>query len=170
MKARGEIRHQYAHAIDMTPTILDVLEIRPPDAIRGVAQSPLEGVSFAHTFDASDAATSHLTQYFEMFAHRAIDHDGWRAVCPWPGVTFAEAAKKGRIFGSPTPPEVIDELETEAWELYHVAEDPTESQNLAAEHPEKLRDLVSLRWVEGGKYNVLPLAGDVRTRLTVGCP
>ena len=170
IKARGEIRHQYAHAIDMTPTILEALGIEPPSAIRGVAQSALEGVSFVHTFDAPDAPTKHSTQYFEMFAHRAIDRDGWRAVCPWPGVTFAEAAKKGRTFGSPTPPEIIDELETEAWELYHVTEDPTESQNLAAEHPGKLRELIALWWVEAGKYNVLPLDGDVRTRLSVERP
>jgi arylsulfatase A-like enzyme len=170
IEARGEIRPQYAHAIDMTPTILDLLQVEPPDAIRGVAQSPLEGMSFAHTFDAPDAATNHSTQYFEMFAHRAIDHDGWRAVCPWPGVNFTEAAKKGRQFGSPTPPEIVDELETEAWELYHVAEDPTESNNVADEHPEKLRELVSLWWVEAGKYNVLPIDGDVLTRLVVERP
>ena len=170
IKARGEVRHQYAHAIDMTPTILDALGVEPPAAIRGVAQSALEGVSFAHTFDAPDATTNHSTQYFEMFAHRAIDHGGWRAVCPWPGPDFTEAAKKGRKFGSPTPPEVIDELETEAWELYHVAEDPTESNNVAADHPEKLRELISLWWVEAGKYKVLPLDGDITTRLLVERP
>ena len=69
---------------------------RPP--IRGVTQSPIHGVSFAHTFDDADAATRHRTQYFEMFGHRAIDHDGWRAVCPWPGPSFAEA---GKPFGTP---------------------------------------------------------------------
>jgi arylsulfatase len=170
IKARGEVRHQYAHAIDMVPTILDALDVEAPRAIRGVAQSPLEGVSFGHTFADPDAPTRHDTQYFEMFAHRAIDHDGWRAVCPWPGVNFTEAAKKGRKFGSPTTPEVLDELETEAWELYHVAEDPTESRNVAAEHPERLRELISMWWVEAGKYKVLPIDGDLLSRLVVDRP
>jgi arylsulfatase len=146
------------------------LDFEAPRAIRGVAQSPLEGVSFGHTFADPDAPTKHDTQYFEMFAHRAIDHDGWRAVCPWPGVNFTEAAKKGRKFGSPTPPEALDELETEAWELYHVAEDPTESNNVAAEHPEILRALISLWWVEAGKYKVLPIDGDLLSRLVVDRP
>jgi arylsulfatase len=127
-------------------------------------------VSFAHTFADTDAPTQHHTQYFEMFAHRAIDHDGWRAVCPWPGVNFTEAAKKGRQFGSPTPPEALDELETSAWELYHIAQDPTESHDVAAQHPAKLRELISLWWSEAGKYKVLPLDGDVRTRLVVERP
>ncbi|MCH7576647.1 MAG: arylsulfatase [Chloroflexi bacterium] len=170
IKARGEVRQQYAHAVDMVPTVLDALGIEAPRAVRGVAQSPLEGVSFAHTFDAPDAHTQHVTQYFEMFAHRAIDHDGWRAVCPWPGVNFTEAAKKGRQFGSPVPPEVLDELETSAWELYHIAEDPTESRDVAAQHPAKLRELISLWWTEAGKHKVLPLDGDVKTRMVVERP
>jgi len=170
IKGRGDIRYQYAHAIDMMPTVLDVLGIEPPRAIRGVPQSPLEGVSFAHTFENPDAPTKHNTQYFEMFAHRAIDHDGWRAVCPWPGPNFTEAAKKGRQFGSPVPPEVLDELETSAWELYHIAEDPTESRDVAAQHPAKLRELISLWWTEAGKHKVLPIDGDVKDRMAVERP
>ena len=81
-KSRGEIRDHYAHIIDMVPTILDALGVEPPATIRGVTQSPIHGVSFLHTFDDPAAATLHRTQYFEMFGHRAIDHDGWRAVCP----------------------------------------------------------------------------------------
>ena len=84
IKAKGEIRSQYAHAIDMVPTVLESLGIEAPEELRGVAQSELEGVSFAHTFDDAAAPTKHHTQYFEMFAHRAIYHDGWRAVCPFP--------------------------------------------------------------------------------------
>jgi arylsulfatase len=168
--ARGEVREQYAHAIDMVPTILDALGIEPPEIIRGVAQSPIEGVSFTASFDDPSAPTEHTTQYFEMFGHRAIDHDGWRAVCPWPGVNFTEAAKKGRAFGSPIGPDELDELETEGWELYQITEDPTESHDVAAEHPEKLRELVALWWVEAGKYKVLPIDGDVRSRLVVERP
>ena len=170
VKARNEIRYQYAHATDLVPTLLETLGIEPPQAIRGVTQSPLEGVSFAHTFDEPEAATRHVTQYFEMLGHRAIDHDGWRAVCPWPGPSFAEAAREGRKFGDPIPPQVLDELETDHWELYHIAEDPTESHNLAAKHPAKLRQLISQWWVEAGKYKVLPLDGDVQKRLATERP
>src|SRR5204862_2501372 len=144
--ARGQVRTQHAHLVDMVPPVLDALGIDPPAAVRGVTQSPLHGVSFAHTFDDPAAPTRHRTQYFEMFAHRAIDHDGWRAVCPWPGPSFTEAAKKGRRFGMPTTPEILDELETTGWELYHVEVDPTEPTNVAAEHPAKLRELTTLWW------------------------
>jgi arylsulfatase len=170
MTARGEVRDQYAHAIDMMPTVLNILGIDPPDAIRGVAQAPLEGVSFFTSFDDPDANSEHTTQYFEMFGHRAIDHDGWRAVCPWPGIDFTTAATKGRQFGSPIGADELDELETEAWELYNITEDPTESHNVAAQHPQKLRGLVAQWWVEAGKYRVLPLDGDVRNRLSVERP
>ena len=93
IKARGEVRTQYAHIIDMVPTVLDVLGIEAPATIKGVPQSPIQGVSFAHTFDDADAPSNHHTQYFEMIGHRSIYHDGWRAVCPWPGPSFAEAAQ-----------------------------------------------------------------------------
>jgi arylsulfatase len=170
MTARAEVRSQYAHAIDMMPTVLNVLGIDPPEAIRGVSQAPLEGVSFVTSFDDPDASSAHATQYFEMFGHRAIDHDGWRAVCPWPGVDFTTAATKGRQFGSPIGPDELDELETEAWELYHITEDPTESRNIASEHPQKLRELVAQWWVEAGKYQVLPIDGEVLNRLSVERP
>jgi arylsulfatase A-like enzyme len=166
----GGLRHQYAHAIDMVPTVLDALGKEAPRAVRGVAQSPLEGVSFAHTFDQPEAPTRHTTQYFEMFAHRAIDHEGWRAVCPWPGPNFTEAATKGRRFGTPTPPEVLAELEAEGWELYDIGRDPAESTNVAAEHPDKLRELIALWWVEAGKYKVLPIDGSSLQRLQVERP
>jgi arylsulfatase len=170
IEARGEIRHQYAHAIDMVPTVLDTLGIDPPGAIRGITQSAIEGVSFAHTFDAAGATTKHTTQYFEMFAHRAIDHDGWRAVCPWPGPNFTEAAQKGRRFGSPVDQEVLDDLEANGWELYNIAEDPAESNNVAGDHPEKLQELVRLWWAEADKYKVLPLDGTVQQRLQTERP
>jgi len=112
MQARGEVREQYAHAIDMVPTILDALGIDAPEAIRGVSQAAIEGVSFAPAFDDAGAESEHKTQYFEMFGHRAIDHDGWRAVNPWPGPDFTTAALKGRKFGSGIPPKVLDDLET----------------------------------------------------------
>ena len=85
IKAKGEVRTQYAHAIDMVPTVLELLGIEAPAKIRGVTQSPIEGVSLAHALDNAQAPTRHVTQYFEMMGHRSIYHDGWRAVCPWPG-------------------------------------------------------------------------------------
>ena len=91
MAARGEVRTQYAHAIDMVPTALEAIGLAPPSAIRGVTQAPLHGVSLAHTFDDADAPSRRTTQYFEMLGHRSIYKDGWRAVCPWPGPSFAEA-------------------------------------------------------------------------------
>ena len=80
----------------MMPTVLDALGIESPTTIRGVTQSPIEGVSLAETFDNDAADEKHLTQYFEMFGHRSLYHDGWRAVCPWPGTSFVES---GRVFG-----------------------------------------------------------------------
>ena len=170
IKEAGGIRRQYAHLIDMVPTVLEALELEPPKTIRGVAQSPLEGVSFAHTFADADASTRHHTQYYEMFGSRAIDHDGWRAVCGYPGPSYAEAAELGRKFGDELTPEILDELETSSWELYHDAEDPTETRDLAAEEPAKLRELISLWWAEAGKYKVLPLDGSVFLRLQAERP
>ena len=168
--ARGEVRAQYAHAIDMVPTVLEALGVEAPEAIRGIRQSPVEGVSFAHTFDAADAATKHTTQYFEMFGHRSIYRDGWRAVCPWPGPNFTQAAQLGRKFGDPLTAELLDQLDREGWELYHVAEDPAESTNVAADHPDRLRELISLWWDEAEKYKVLPIDGSVQVRLAAERP
>ena len=126
-------------------------------AIRGVTQAPIEGVSFAHTFDDADAPTRHVTQYFEMFGHRSIYHDGWRAVCPWPGTSFAES---GRPFGTPIPADTLTELDATGWELYHVAEDFAENHNIADTRTgPKLIEMIAQWYVEAGKYNVLPIDG-----------
>jgi arylsulfatase A-like enzyme len=168
IKSRGEIRDHYAHIIDMVPTILEALGVEPPATIRGVTQSPIHGVSFLHTFDDADAATLHRTQYFEMFGHRAIDHDGWRAVCPWPGASFAEAS--GAVFGTPITAETLGKLDDGGWELYHVAEDPAETQNLAGERRDKLIEMISLWYVQAGKYDVLPIDGSALQRAMVERP
>ena len=156
IKARGEVRSQYAHIIDMVPTVLDVLGAEPPETIRGVTQSPIHGVSFAHTFDDQAAPTRHRTQYFEMFGHRAIDHNGWRAACPWPGPSFTEA---GKPFGALITADTLVDLDAQHWELYHAAADFAENHDLAAEHRDKLIELIAQWYVEAGKYNVLPLDG-----------
>ena len=156
IKAAGEVRTQYAHAIDMVPTVLDALGIEAPPSIRGVAQSPIEGVSFAHSFDDPQATSKHTTQYFEMMGHRSIYHDGWRAVCPWPGPSFSEA---GLFFGAPISADRLTELDATGWELYHVAEDWAENHNVAAENRAKLIEMIGMWYVEAGKYNVMPVDG-----------
>ncbi len=167
IKARGEIRDQFAHIIDMVPTVLDVLDIEAPTTIRGVTQSSLHGVSFAHTFDDAGAASRHRTQYYEMLGHRAIDHDGWRAVCPWPGPSFAEAE---RPFGTPITMADLDDLDAHHWELYHVDDDIAETRNLAQEHRGKLIEMIALWYVEAGKYNVMPIDGSVLQRIMTERP
>ena len=154
VKAKGEVRTQYAHAIDMVPTVLDALGIEAPVSIKGVTQSPIEGVSFAHTFDDAKAPTKHLTQYFEMMGHRAIYHDGWRAVCPWPGPSFKEA---GMFFGAPIDKDKLTELDAKHWELYHVEKDFAENHDIAADNRAKLIEMIATWYVEAGKYNVLPV-------------
>ena len=170
IKARDEIRPQYAHAIDMVPTVLEVLGIEPPESVRGVTQSPIEGVSFAHSFDEASAESKHHTQYFEMFGTRAIYHDGWRAVCGFPGPSYAEGAQKGRKLGDVITPEILDDLDANNWELYHVAEDPAEVHNLADQHPEKLSEMIARWYVEAGKYQVLPLDGSLMQRFATERP
>jgi arylsulfatase len=156
IEARGQVRTQYTHAIDMVPTVLDLLGIEPPTSIKGVSQSPIEGVSFAHTFEDPLTASQRKTQYFEMMGHRSIYHDGWRAVCPWPGTSFVEA---GMPFGTPIPAEKLTELDAKHWELYHVDEDFAENHNVADQNRAKLIEMIAQWYVEAGKYNVLPVDG-----------
>lgn len=156
IRARGEKRTQYLHAIDMVPTVLEALAIEAPDEIRGRHQKPIEGISFAYSFEDENAESRHRTQYFEMFGHRSIYHDGWRAVCPWPGTSFVES---GREFGTPLSAEELRKLDADGWELYHVAEDVSETKNVAKQHRDKLIELITLWYTEAGKYNVLPLDG-----------
>jgi arylsulfatase A-like enzyme len=155
IKTKGQVRNQYAHIIDMVPTVLDVLGLQPPAAVRGVTQSPIEGVSFAHAFVDAKAETRHHTQYFEMFGHRSLYHDGWRAVCPVPGPSFAEVGMG--IGDLEVTEEKLRELDAKGWELYHVDEDFAETRNLADEHRDKLIEMIALWYVEAGKYKVLPI-------------
>jgi arylsulfatase A-like enzyme len=166
-RARGEVRTQYAHIVDMVPTVLDLLGIEPPATIRGVTQSPMHGVSFAPALDDAAAPTRHHTQYFEMLGHRAIYHDGWRAVCPWPGPSFTEA---GFGFGQPITAEKLTELDATGWELYHVAEDFAENHDLSAEHRDKLIALIATWYAEAGKYGVLPVDGSGLARMVAEKP
>ena len=147
ISAKGEVRDQYIHAVDVTPTVLDLLGIQPPAEIRGVQQSPIQGRSFASTITDAAAPSEHETQYYEMLGNRAIYHRGWKAV------TYH--GTEGMIYDGVTDPS--KPFDQDVWELYHVAEDFSESHDLAAEYPEKLSELQAVWWAEAGRYNVLPL-------------
>jgi arylsulfatase len=152
--AKGEIRKQFTHAIDMTPTVLECLGIESPEQIRGVTQSPIEGISFKYSFEDARAASRHDRQYFEMFGHRSMYHNGWRAVCPYPGPSFAEASDE---LGAPITEDKLRELDARHWELYNVEADPAETENLAEKERGRLIEMIALWYVEAGKYNVLPI-------------
>src|SRR5204863_518845 len=139
------IRQQFHHVIDIAPTLLEVAGIAQPTSVGGVAQKPIEGVSLAYTFAANavDAPGQRHTQYFEMFGNRALYHDGWIACC-----------RHGRL---PWENFTDDNFQDDPWELYDLTSDWSEAVDLAAEHPEKLRELQDLFMAEAAKYNVLPL-------------
>ncbi len=168
IQARGEVRAQYCHAIDMVPTVLDCLGLEPPASIRGVSQAPLHGVSFRHTFGDADAESRHHTQYFEMFCHRALYHDGWRAVCPFPGPSFSEAMGG---FGMMNISEArLRELDAQGWELYRVDDDWTETRDVAGQERDKLIEMIARWYVEAGRYDVLPLITPSRELFAVERP
>jgi len=154
IKAKGEIRTQYCHAIDLVPTVLDALGIEPPTQIRGVTQSPIQGFSLTSSFANPKAPSLHITQYFEMMGHRSLYHDGWRAVCPWPGTSFVES---GRQFGAPVDYNTLIELDAKGWELYNLKEDFAETNNVAEKERARLIAMIGMWYVEAGKYNVLPI-------------
>ncbi len=166
----GAVRHQYIHAVDVVPTLLDVLGVDPPARIRGVDQSTLNGVSFAHTFDDADSESRHHTQYFEMLGHRSLYHDGWKATCPFPGPSFAEAAEAGRRFGMALTEELLDSLDAGGWQLHHLTEDPSEMHDLAADMPDKLGEMIGLWYEEAERNGVFPLASAEVHRLMARRP
>jgi arylsulfatase A-like enzyme len=143
--ARGAIRRQFVHAIDIAPTIYDVVGVEPPSTLAGVVQRPLDGQSFAATFDDAGAQTRR-TQYFEMLGSRAIYDDGWKAVA-WKAL--------GPLYSPDDDPDMP--FEDDVWELFHVAEDFSESHDLAADEPERLQELIDLWWAEAERNHVLPL-------------
>lgn len=136
LKARGDIRSQFHHVIDVVPTILDLAGVQVPQVYNGVPQMPVHGVSMRYSFADATAPTQRHTQYFEMFTHRAIWHDGWKAV------SFHQ---RGNTYNQDT------------WELYNLDEDFSECNDLAAQQPERLKDLIGRWWAEAGRFGVLPL-------------
>src|SRR4029450_7147858 len=123
--AKGELRHQFLHATDVVPTMYDLLGIELPEVVKGYPQIPLEGVSLRSTFESDDVPTPKETGFFSMLGSRAIWHKGWKAVSVHP--TIAGWSNFGQ----------------DRWELYHTDQDPTETHDLAAEHPEKLQYLAT---------------------------
>jgi len=154
IKDRGGLRSQFCSVIDIMPTILEAAGVPAPTSINGVVQKPIEGTSMVYTFDDAKAPSKHTTQYFEMFANRAIYHDGWVA-CTTPAVAPWST--------SLSLPGVNDYQ----WELYNVSEDFSEANNLAAKEPAKLKELQELFWTEAEKYNVLPIDNSRQERFDV---
>jgi arylsulfatase A-like enzyme len=152
IKAKGEIRNQYHHISDIAPTIMQAAGIKVPKTYHGVEQQPMDGVSLMYSFDDADAPNRKKRQYYEMFGNRAIWADGWKAV--------TLHAKR-----LPWDLNVVAPFENDEWELYHVAEDFSESTNLATKNPEKLQELIKMFDEEAWKYNVFPLYDDMIKRL-----
>jgi arylsulfatase A-like enzyme len=134
--ARGELRHQFVHACDLVPTLLELTGISAPAEIAGCAQMPIEGESFARSIAEAPVPSKTSPQYFEMFGHRGIWHQGWKAVAYHPP-------------GTP--------FENDKWELFHLDRDFSETQDLAASEPARLAEMIKLWWDEAEKHQVLPL-------------
>jgi arylsulfatase len=161
IKDAGGIRTQFRHMIDIVPTILEATGIPAPLVVNGVGQKPIEGVSMAYTFDKANAnaPSSRHTQYFEMFGNRAIYHDGWIAATTPPAPPW--------LLGTVKLPNVVNGYK---WELYNIAEDYSEDNDLAAKMPDKLRDMQELFIAEAQKYNVFPLDNSVLERVIAPRP
>ena len=146
--AGGGIRHQFAHAIDILPSVLELVGIPAPSQIEGTAQSRIDGLSFGSLLgpEGADAPGAHRTQHFEMLGSRAIYHDGWKAVTFHPvGPMYDDGLNPNASF------------DDDVWELYHVAEDVSEVNDLATAEPERLAAMIALWWEEAGRNDVLPL-------------
>jgi arylsulfatase len=160
IKAKGEVRSQFHHVIDVAPTILEAAGLPEPLSVNGVQQRPIEGVSLVYSLNDAKAADRHETQYFEMFGNRGIYHKGWTAVTkhktPW------------ILVGEKTVP-----FDDDNWELYDTTKDWSQANNLAKKMPEKLHELQRLWLIEATRYNVLPLDDLVAERMnpdTAGRP
>jgi arylsulfatase len=158
IKAKGEVRSQFHHVIDVAPTILEAAGLPEPVSVNGVQQDPIEGVSMLYSFNDAKAAERHETQYFEMFGNRGIYHKGWTAVTrhvtPW-------------INAKPVP------LDDDVWELYDTTKDWSQAKNLAKEMPQKLHELQRLWLIEATRYKVLPIDDEVVKKMnpdTAGRP
>jgi arylsulfatase len=135
LEARG-VRSQFHHVMDIVPTILEVVGVEAPESVKGVPQMPIHGTSMAYSFSDVSAPTRKRSQVFEMFGHRAIWHDGWKAVC------FHTR---------------YGDYDDDTWELYHTDVDFAENRDVADEEPQRLAKMIELWWAEAGRYDILPL-------------
>jgi len=142
IKARGEVRSQWHHVIDIAPTILEAAALPEPKAVNGTPQTPIEGVSLLYTFDDAGAQSRHTTQYFEIFGNRAIYHDGWLA---------------GTVHRVPWEPNPRATLQHDSWELYATRTDFSLVNDLAASNSGKLGEMQALFMKEAAKNHVLPI-------------
>src|SRR4051795_6025876 len=147
MKARGELRDQYHHAIDLVPTMLDALGVESPESIGGHVQSEFDGVSMRYSFDHAAMPSARPTQFFSMLGSRGIWHDGWKAVTTHP--TLSGWSNFGK----------------DTWELYHTDVDRSEVHDLAAQEPERLQNMINLWYAEAGTNAAFPL--DDRSALEI---
>jgi arylsulfatase len=152
IKTGGEIRSQFHHIIDVVPTIYEAIGIEAPTSIDGVEQKPIEGVSMVYTFDDANASDRHTTQYFEMLGNRGIYQDGWMASTTPLRLPWITAG------ADPSP----DDFK---WELYHVADDFSQANDLAAKRPQKLKELQAVFDAEAKKYSVYPLDASFAERV-----
>jgi arylsulfatase A-like enzyme len=146
-EGRGELRHQYHHAIDIVPTVLDVLGVAEPQVINGHVQSRLDGVSMRYSVTDASAPSARKTQFYSMLGSRGIWHDGWKAITTHPTLSG------------------WSNFNDDTWELYHTDTDRSELHDLAAEHPDKLRELVNRWFAEAGENGAFPL--DDRSALEI---
>ena len=150
--AGGDLRTQFTHCIDVAPTLLDLIGIPEPTSVDGVAQEPMDGTSFAYTFDDAEADERHTLQYFEMYGSRAIYQDGWWACTRLDKAPWDFSPETLQRF-SPY------DMSQDVWELYYLPDDFSQSRDLAAENPEKLAELQEVFWQEAERNKVLPLLG-----------
>jgi len=143
IRDKGGMRAQFLHTIDIVPTLYELCGVTPPTELNGVQQKPIEGISFAFTFDDAKAASLRKTQYFELAVNRGLYHEGWMASCP----SFVPWVSTRGEF----------DPDKAKWELYKIDEDFSQANDLADKYPDKLRQLQDLWWVEAAKYSVLPL-------------
>ena len=160
IKDAGGIRNQFHHVIDIVPTILEAAQVRPPESVDGITQKPIEGISMVYTWEKDAKGPSRRrTQYFEMLGNRAIYHEGWVACtvpvqAPW-------------MLTVEPPSDVANGYK---WELYHVEKDWTQSENLAAREPKKLKEMQDLFLVEAAKFQVLPMDNSLASRMILPRP
>jgi arylsulfatase A-like enzyme len=142
IKAKGQVRSQFCHVIDIAPTVFEACKVPAPKTVNGIQQDPIEGTSMLYSFDDAAAKDRHTVQYFEMFGNRAIYKDGW----------YARTIHRPAWNRTPT-----QALDKDPWDLYNSNEDFSLSNNIASKNPEKLKELQGLFMSEAEKYHVLPI-------------